>query len=336
MCESGEIPEAVNFEIIALSPPESTSDHGLVYQELQSTLPYDSFKDLEYLQSGHSPDHGYESDLSSSSSQYSLTINPQYAECPMIFTDAETPSTTVTISNSPVSYIDNSGLGQLFSLKLEEIDEILPWNEPQTFTEALNFTEDTDFLPFLSSPGIDLRFNSADETCSNRSTSESESTMSRCSSEDSGVYTGSCNESSTDELEISESEDVECQVTWSPMPHETVNNDKKQRRRRKRSSKQPILWKFLLDALNEPETYGTMIHWVDKSEGTFQFTTHHKEQLSQKWGEAKRNRCKMTYQKMARALRNYINRQEVLQKVKKKLQYTFIPEFYAEIQHMVK
>lgn len=41
-------------------------------------------------------------------------------------------------------------------------------------------------------------------------------------------------------------------------------------RRRKRLSKQPILWKFLLDALNEPGTYGTMIHWVDKSEGTFQ------------------------------------------------------------------
>lgn len=68
----------------------------------------------------------------------------------------------------------------------------------------------------------------------------------------------------------------------------------------------------------------------------FQFTTHHKEALSQKWGEAKKNRCKMTYQKMARALRNYINRREVLQKVKKKLQYTFIPEFYADIQHMVK
>ncbi|XP_039262771.2 uncharacterized protein LOC120338858 [Styela clava] len=108
------------------------------------------------------------------------------------------------------------------------------------------------------------------------------------------------------------------------------------KRRRRKTTKQPILWKFLLDALNQPEKYGKMIHWVDIKTGTFQFTSRHKEELSKDWGIAKNNRCTMTYQKMARALRNYINRGEVLQKVKRKLQYTFLPEFYQSILPMVR
>lgn len=125
----------------------------------------------------------------------------------------------------------------------------------------------------------------------------------------------------TGQVEISTSSDV------SPCP------PAKPRRRRK-NSKQPILWRFLLDALNNPTSFGKMIQWVDKDNGVFKFTSKHKEELSQKWGEAKRNRCVMTYQKMARALRNYINRGEVLRKVKKKLQYTFLPEFYGPISKL--
>ncbi|KAB0398057.1 hypothetical protein E2I00_017729, partial [Balaenoptera physalus] len=51
----------------------------------------------------------------------------------------------------------------------------------------------------------------------------------------------------------------------------------------------------------------------------------HKEALAHRWGIQKGNRKKMTYQKMARALRNYGKTGEV-KKVKKKLTYQFSGE----------
>lgn len=67
------------------------------------------------------------------------------------------------------------------------------------------------------------------------------------------------------------------------------------------------------------------IWWVDKDKGTFQFSSKHKEALAHRWGIQKGNRKKMTYQKMARALRNYSKTGEV-KKVKKKLTYQFSGE----------
>lgn len=67
------------------------------------------------------------------------------------------------------------------------------------------------------------------------------------------------------------------------------------------------------------------IWWVDKEKGTFQFSSKHKEALAHRWGIQKGNRKKMTYQKMARALRNYGKTGEV-KKVKKKLTYQFSGE----------
>lgn len=64
------------------------------------------------------------------------------------------------------------------------------------------------------------------------------------------------------------------------------------------------------------------IWWVDQDKGIFQFSTKHKEALASRWGIQKGNRKKMTYQKMARALRNYGKNGEI-KKVKKKLTYQF-------------
>ncbi|KAF4090986.1 hypothetical protein AMELA_G00031890 [Ameiurus melas] len=81
------------------------------------------------------------------------------------------------------------------------------------------------------------------------------------------------------------------------------------------------LYQFLLDLLRNGDMKDS-IWWVDKEKGTFQFSSKHKEVLAHRWGVQKGNRKKMTYQKMARALRNYGKTGEV-KKVKKKLTYQF-------------
>uniref|UniRef100_A0A8C0GUS0 Spi-1 proto-onco n=1 Tax=Chelonoidis abingdonii TaxID=106734 RepID=A0A8C0GUS0_CHEAB len=90
------------------------------------------------------------------------------------------------------------------------------------------------------------------------------------------------------------------------------------------SKKKIRLYQFLLDLLRSGEMKDS-IWWVDKEKGTFQFSSKHKEALAHRWGIQKGNRKKMTYQKMARALRNYGKTGEV-KKVKKKLTYQFSGE----------
>lgn len=72
------------------------------------------------------------------------------------------------------------------------------------------------------------------------------------------------------------------------------------------------------------------IWWVDQERGVFQFSTKHKEALASHWGTQKGNRKKMTYQKMARALRNYGKSGEII-KVKKKLTYQFSEEVLRNV-----
>ncbi|XP_059831325.1 transcription factor PU.1-like isoform X3 [Hypanus sabinus] len=84
------------------------------------------------------------------------------------------------------------------------------------------------------------------------------------------------------------------------------------------------LYQFLLDLLRSGDMKES-IWWVDKDKGTFQFSSKHKEVLAHRWGVQKGNRKKMTYQKMARALRNYGKTGEV-RKIKKKLTYQFSGE----------
>lgn len=81
------------------------------------------------------------------------------------------------------------------------------------------------------------------------------------------------------------------------------------------------LYQFLLDMLRNGDM-SESIWWVDQDKGIFQFSTKHKEALANHWGIQKGNRKKMTYQKMARALRNYGKTGEI-KKVKKKLTYQF-------------
>ncbi|XP_053308143.1 transcription factor Spi-B-like [Spea bombifrons] len=81
------------------------------------------------------------------------------------------------------------------------------------------------------------------------------------------------------------------------------------------------LYKFLLELLQNGDMRDC-IWWLDRERGTFQFSSKYKELLAHRWGQQKGNRKKMTYQKMARALRNYGKTGEI-RKVKKKLTYQF-------------
>ncbi|XP_034990576.2 transcription factor Spi-B [Zootoca vivipara] len=81
------------------------------------------------------------------------------------------------------------------------------------------------------------------------------------------------------------------------------------------------LYQFLLELLERGDMK-ECVWWVHRDAGIFQFSSKHKELLAHRWGQQKGNRKKMTYQKMARALRNYSKTGEI-RKVKKKLTYQF-------------
>ncbi|CAL8403530.1 unnamed protein product [Boreogadus saida] len=116
-------------------------------------------------------------------------------------------------------------------------------------------------------------------------------------------------------LEVSDEESLRGRLP--PSTHGELGNKKKIR-----------LYQFLLDLLRNGDMKDS-IWWVDREKGTFQFSSKHKEALAHRWGIQKGNRKKMTYQKMARALRNYGKTGEV-KKIKKKLTYQFSGEILGK------
>ncbi|XP_063127037.1 transcription factor Spi-B isoform X8 [Rattus norvegicus] len=81
------------------------------------------------------------------------------------------------------------------------------------------------------------------------------------------------------------------------------------------------LYQFLLELLLRGDMR-ECVWWVEPGAGVFQFSSKHKELLARRWGQQKGNRKRMTYQKLARALRNYAKTGEI-RKVKRKLTYQF-------------
>nr|XP_033807829.1 transcription factor Spi-C [Geotrypetes seraphini]XP_033807830.1 transcription factor Spi-C [Geotrypetes seraphini] len=81
------------------------------------------------------------------------------------------------------------------------------------------------------------------------------------------------------------------------------------------------LFEYLHESLHDPNMTNC-IQWVDKPNGIFQFISKNKEKLAELWGKRKGNRKLMTYQKMARALRNYGRTGEIM-KIRRKLTYQF-------------
>ncbi|XP_023672597.2 transcription factor Spi-C isoform X1 [Paramormyrops kingsleyae] len=83
------------------------------------------------------------------------------------------------------------------------------------------------------------------------------------------------------------------------------------------------LYEYLHEALHDA-SMADSIQWADRSNGTFHFVSKNKERLAESWGKRKGNRKTMTYQKMARALRNYSRTGEIV-KIRRKLTYQFNP-----------
>ncbi|XP_071358375.1 transcription factor Spi-C isoform X2 [Trachinotus anak] len=94
--------------------------------------------------------------------------------------------------------------------------------------------------------------------------------------------------------------------------------------RNSKGRKKLRLYEYLHEALNDPNMVDS-IQWTDSGSGTFHFISKNKEKLAECWGQRKGNRKTMTYQKMARALRNYSRTGEIV-KVRRKLTYQFNPD----------
>ncbi|XP_042563602.1 transcription factor PU.1 [Clupea harengus] len=107
-----------------------------------------------------------------------------------------------------------------------------------------------------------------------------------------------------------------------PLPLASLSGKRKER-----------LFQFLYEMLETPEMQ-SCIWWVQSANGTFQFSSQNKERLAQMWGRRKGNRKTMTYQKMARALRNYSRTGEI-NKVKRKLTYQFTEDTLKGLQRDV-
>ncbi|KAL4612674.1 transcription factor Spi-C [Arapaima gigas] len=90
-----------------------------------------------------------------------------------------------------------------------------------------------------------------------------------------------------------------------------------------KSRKKLRLYEYLHEALHDVNMADS-IQWADRGSGTFHFVSKNKERLAESWGKRKGNRKTMTYQKMARALRNYSRTGEIV-KIRRKLTYQFNP-----------
>ncbi|XP_033106098.1 uncharacterized protein LOC117108241 [Anneissia japonica] len=121
-----------------------------------------------------------------------------------------------------------------------------------------------------------------------------------------------------------------CQMM--PCDTDMVSNDLDTQPKKKRGPGRPKisrppktkklqLFEFLLDYLEDP--CSPHLEWIDKSSGLFRFQSAHKEDFANKWGDYKGNR-NMTYQNLARALRNYCHSNtKIMVNEKKKLHYRF-------------
>ncbi|XP_045480060.1 DNA-binding protein D-ETS-4 [Harmonia axyridis] len=100
--------------------------------------------------------------------------------------------------------------------------------------------------------------------------------------------TASSNASSGD---ISEDEDEETSITSDPSKPSTS-----------RTGTHIHLWQFLKELLQNPQTHGSCIRWLDRAKGIFKIEDSVK--VARLWGRRK-NRPAMNYDKLSRSIRQY-------------------------------
>ncbi|XP_041365933.1 ETS-related transcription factor Elf-3-like isoform X2 [Gigantopelta aegis] len=76
---------------------------------------------------------------------------------------------------------------------------------------------------------------------------------------------------------------------------------KKPGRKKGQTSNVLHLWEFIRDLLVDPETCGSLIRWENRTEGVFRLVNSN--DVAMLWGQKKKNKKPMTYEKMSRSLR---------------------------------
>ena len=61
------------------------------------------------------------------------------------------------------------------------------------------------------------------------------------------------------------------------------------------------LWEFMRDLLKDPSRRGDIIEWISEKDGVFRVVNS--AEVARLWGEKKKNKKEMTYEKMSRSLR---------------------------------
>ncbi|XP_070581403.1 uncharacterized protein [Ptychodera flava] len=117
------------------------------------------------------------------------------------------------------------------------------------------------------------------------------------------------------------------QVTMAPVRRRRGRPRKERPLAGRKRKEKKLLWKFLLRHLNGGEC-SKCVQWTDQSQGLFRFVSAEKEEIARQWGVEKGHKNVMTYQKMARALRNY-TKSQIMEKCPGKLQYKFSPRIYS-------
>ena len=72
--------------------------------------------------------------------------------------------------------------------------------------------------------------------------------------------------------------------------------------KKKQKNNTSYLWEFLMELLDDPESFKHLVSWVDREQGLFRL--HDTKKLASLWGNCKNKPC-MSYETMGRALRYY-------------------------------
>ncbi|XP_071099346.1 ETS homologous factor-like isoform X1 [Haliotis cracherodii] len=94
------------------------------------------------------------------------------------------------------------------------------------------------------------------------------------------------------------------QVFASDMPsHDPARPPQKKKPGRKKgqTSKVLHLWEFIRDLLKDPKFNGSIIQWENRDEGVFRVVKS--SEVATLWGQKKKNKKEMTYEKMSRSMR---------------------------------
>ncbi|XP_046380171.1 ETS homologous factor-like isoform X4 [Haliotis rufescens] len=94
------------------------------------------------------------------------------------------------------------------------------------------------------------------------------------------------------------------QVFASDMPsHDPARPPQKKKPGRKKgqTSKVLHLWEFIRDLLKDPKFNGSIIQWENREEGVFRVVKS--SEVATLWGQKKKNKKEMTYEKMSRSMR---------------------------------